>query len=512
MTLARTRCVALTGLSGSVIEVEADLGNGIPGFIILGLPDASLREARERIKSAARNSGIPIANRKLTVNLSPASMQKHGSGFDLAIVLASLSADLQIRACPHTVYLAELGLDGSLRPVSGILPAMLAAMKAGAHKFFVSQANEAEAKLVPGAIVQSASHLAEVLKFFGAPSNSLHYLNPHPVSAPSREVLPSPRPDLAEVNGQFEARWALEVAAVGGHHLLMTGPAGAGKTLLARCLPGILPPLDGQEALEATAIHSLSALHTAMPIAGLLREPPFIAPHHTASTAALLGGGTREVKLGAVTRAHRGVLFLDEAPEFASGVLDALRQPLEDGEVNVARARLNVRLPARFQLLLAANPCPCGHNYGSGSACKCTPMQRRRYFTRLSGPILDRIDLQLRVNPVPAAQFLGGAPNESSATVRTRVLAARQRTARRLEQWGIARNAQLPGNVLRQELRYAAEFTEQLRKLAVRAELSARGVDRVLRIAWSIADLNQHPTPSAEDLELAVYLRQNIER
>lgn len=509
MTLARTRCVGLSGLSGSMVEVEADLGNGIPGFIILGLPDASLREARERIKSAARNSGVPLANRKLTVNLSPATLHKHGSGFDLAIVLAALSADQQIRACPHTVYLAELALDGGLRPIPGILPAMQVAMAAGATRFLVSSANEAEARLVPGAGVSSAEHLAEVLERYGAQSAGLR---PHRRHAPPAPAVHAPAlaPDLREVNGQQEARWALEVAAAGGHHLLMTGPAGAGKTLMARCLPGILPPLDEDQALEVTAIHSITAQDPG-PITALVRDPPFVAPHHTASTAALLGAGTRQVKPGAVTRAHRGILFLDEAPEFASGVLDALRQPLEDGEVSVARARLHARLPARFQLVLAANPCPCGRNYGSGTGCSCSPMQRRRYFNRLSGPILDRIDLQLQVNPVPAADILGRTVNEPSDVVRQRVLAARERAAHRLAPWAVRCNAEVPGNVLRHELPFASGGRAQLGKLAHRAELSARGVDRVLRVAWSIADLNGHPVPTHEDLELAVYLRQKIE-
>ena len=510
MTLARTRCVGLNGLGGTLVEVEADLGSGIPGFIILGLPDASLREARERIKSAARNCGIPLANRKLTVNLSPATVQKYGSGFDLAIVLAALGADQQIRPCPRTVYLAELGLDGSLRPIPGILPAMLVAMAAGATSFLVSQANEAEANLVPGAQVRSAAHLTQVLELFGAPAERLRPSLRHATRTEDQLPLIPPPPDLAEVNGQHEARWALEVAAVGGHHLLMTGPAGAGKTLLARCLPGILPPLEAQHALEVAAIRSLTGNGSA-PVTGLDSQPPFIAPHHTSSTASLLGGGTRQVKLGAVTRAHRGILFLDEAPEFSSGVLDALRQPLEDGEVCVARARINTRLPARFQLVLAANPCPCGRNYGSGTGCDCTPMQRRRYFTRLSGPILDRIDLQLAITPVSASQILGRQHNEPSSQVRARVLAARERTRGRLAAWGISCNAGVPGSILRHQLDYAPGTMGHLRNLAVRAELSARGIDRVLRVAWSISDLNQHPAPTTEDLDLAVYLRQNIE-
>lgn len=510
MTLARTRCVGLSGLTGSLVEVEADLGNGIPGFIILGLPDASLNEARERIKAAARNTGIPLANRKLTVNLSPATLHKYGSGFDLAIVLAALSADRQIRACPDTVYLAELGLDGMLRPVPGIMPAVMLAVAAGARRVMVSEANAAEAKLVPGAHVHSAAYLGQVLESFGAPPEQITLRQRHreATQVPAEPV--TQYPDLAEVHGQHEARAALEVAAAGGHNLLMTGPAGVGKTLLARCLPGILPPLDAAAALEATAIRSITDSGSAG-ITALQRTAPFIAPHHTASTAALLGGGTRQVMPGAVTRAHHGVLFLDEAPEFATGVLDALRQPLEDGFVTVSRARLQTKLPARFQLVLAANPCPCGRNYGTGIACTCTAQQRRRYFTRLSGPILDRIDLQLQVNQVPPAALFAEQGSESTAQVRQRVLGARQRATARLAGWGIGANAQVPAPILRHRLVYGSEARRKLTALASRADLSARGIDRVLRVSWSIADLAGHPSPTAEDMELAVHLRQKIE-
>ncbi|WP_404291068.1 YifB family Mg chelatase-like AAA ATPase [Glutamicibacter arilaitensis] len=511
MSVARTCAVGLLGVQPALIDVEADLGNGIPGFLILGLPDASLNEARERIKAAARNSGIPLANRKLTVNLSPATLPKFGSGFDLAIVVAALAADGQLSVPARTIFLAELALDGTLRPVAGVLPSVRFASAAGFTHVVVSAANAREAELVPGVHVTGAEHLGEVLGLCGAPSDSIRTYLRHRSQPPEQASAAEETPqDLCLVNGQFEAKLALEIAAAGGHHLIMVGPAGAGKTMLARCLPGILPPLDDADSLEATAIHSITRGGQGG-IRQLQRTPPFVAPHHTASASALLGGGSRAIRPGAITRAHAGILFLDEATEFQAGVLDALRQPVEEGRINLARASGHQQLPARFQLILAANPCPCGRNFGTGTACTCTPNARRRYFSKLSGPLLDRIDLQVRMNALTGQQLLGRDAGESSAQVRERVLQARARAAQRLNPWGLNCNARMSAKILRQELHYPQATQRALERVSEQADLSARGMDRMLRVAWTVADQQEHQAPTVDDLDAALHFRQNLE-
>lgn len=513
MSTARTLAVAFQGVTGSLVEVEADLGNGIPGFIILGLPDASLVEARERIKAAARNTGVPLANRKLTVNLSPATLPKFGSSFDVAILIAALAADRQITPDSNTIYLAELGLDGSLKPVPGVLPAMQLARSLGINDIVVAEANRAEAELVPDIKVFAAEHLGQVLMHCGVQPEALvmNLRHQRPSAQGSGAVMePDLRDhDLALVNGQGEARLALEIAAAGGHHLMMVGPAGAGKTMLASALPSILPPLSQQQALEATAVLSITGGEK-QDINQLQRTPAFIAPHHTASLTSLIGGGTRRLVPGAITRAHHGVLFLDEVAHFNTGVLDALRQPIEDGYIQLDRSMGRTKLPACFQLIMASNPCPCGRNYGSGTGCTCTPMARRRYFARLSGPILDRTDLQLRIHPVSGAQLTHAGSNESSAVVRERVLAARSRTLQRLSTFNISCNAQVPTQILRHKLPYPNPTRRALSLAADRAGLSARAVDRVLRVAWTIADQQEHEAPEPSDIDVAMQLRQRL--
>lgn len=526
MGLARAHAIALVGVQGHPVEIEADIENGLVALLLVGLPDTALREARDRIRAAIVNSRETWPTRRITVGLSPASLPKRGSGFDLGIALAILAASEAIPACnlAGLVCLGELGLDGRIRPVPGVLPAAVAAAAAGFDTIVVASENAAEAGLVTDLTVVAAPRLAAITAWLRAgkpPDDPVVTVLPAgrdgreslALGAAAMPVISGGRQegakDLADLVGQPVARRAAEICAAGGHHLMLLGPPGVGKTMLAERIPTVLPKLDPAAALEVSAIHSVAgALPAGRP---LITDPPFCAPHHTATRAAIVGGGSGIVRPGAASLAHHGCLFLDEAPEFARDVLDGLRQPLESGEVVIARAAVTARFPAKFTLIMAANPCPCASARMTGGSCTCTSLVRHRYLSRLSGPLLDRVDAKIEFLPVRRAELLSDrAFTEPSSAVAERVRLARERTAARLEGTPWRLNAQVPGSELRRRFAPAPGALAPLERAMDLGTVSARGADRVIRLSWTLADLAGLARPGIAELGYALGLWSGV--